>query len=74
MPKIRFITPRYEELFKIEDGEEIRIIYPDGDSITRVCEFMDETHLKVGGYVYHICEFAEKMKLAGNKVEPSKKM
>jgi hypothetical protein len=34
------------------------------------CRYIDEYHLEVGRYLYHICEFAEWMEEAGNTVIP----
>lgn len=71
---IRFITPRYEEKFRIQDGEQIRVTTFDGETLDRTVRFIDETHIEVGASfsntVYHICEFAERMEQNGNKVIP----
>ena len=67
---IRFITPDYEERFKIPDGDQILITSPDGAKTTRTCRYIDDYHLEVGNNLYHICEFAEKMEQAGNTVIP----
>lgn len=68
---IRFITPDYKELFTIKDGDSIKITMGfDGEEVTRKCRFIDEAHLYVGNYSYHIYEFAEKMEKAQNKAEP----
>ena len=42
---IRFITPRYQEKFRIADGEKIRITLSDGEQLDRVCRYIDEYHL-----------------------------
>ncbi len=70
---IRFVSLSYEELFRIPDGDGIRIICPDGTWLDRTCRFVDETHVEIGGgweSVYHIQEFAEKMSRCGNTVIP----
>lgn len=67
---IRFITPNYKEVFRIPDGDKIQITPPDGEKLLRTCRFIDETHLEVGNYLYHICEFAERMEKAGSTVIP----
>ena len=71
---IRFIDPHYQEIFRIPDGEMIRIIKPNGDKLDRVARFIDDYHVEIGGGfgcdLYHICEFAEHMEHAGNKVIP----
>lgn len=63
--KIRFIDSRYNDLFQIEDGESIIINFADGRSEERQCTYLDEYHTKVGNYVFHICEFAERMEQNG---------
>lgn len=67
---IRFITSGYHDLFRLADGDSIRVIMPDGKHEDRVCRFIDETHLECGWNLYHICEFAERMERAGNEVIP----
>ena len=44
---IRFITPYYQEKFKIEDGDMVRIRRYDGTSIDRICRYIDEYHVEV---------------------------
>ncbi len=41
---IRFITPDYKELFRIPDGDKIRINQPDGTHFDRTCRYIDECH------------------------------
>lgn len=71
---IRFITPHYEDLFRLRDGDKIRIECGDGRTLERTCRYIDEYHLEVGAYpreeIYHICQFAELMERAGNRVSP----
>ncbi len=67
---IRFITPSYKELFKIPDGDMIRILDKDGSYIDEPCRYIDDYHLEVGHTLYHICQFAEIMEANGNKVIP----
>ena len=70
---IRFITPHYEEKFRIADGDMIRIRCPDGKQIDQECRYIDECHVEVGkGWdnLFHICQFAEMMKRNGNSVIP----
>lgn len=67
---IRFITPNYEEKFRIPDGDKIRITTSDGEKLDRVCRYIDDYHLEAGRNLYHICEFAERMEQAGNTVIP----
>lgn len=67
---IRFIDPNYKELFRIPDGDKIRITLSDGEQVERTCRYIDEYHLEVGDMAFHICEFAERMKQNGSKVVP----
>lgn len=67
---VRFIDPRYHELFRIPDGGKIQIRHKDGSSTERVCRYIDDYHAEIGGSLYHICEFAEQMEYQGNTVEP----
>jgi len=67
---IRFITPTYEEKFRIADGEKIRITLADGEQFERVCRYIDDYHLEVGGLCYHVGDFAQRMEDNGSKVVP----
>ena len=67
---IRFIDPNYKELFRIPDGDKIRITLSTDEKLDRVCRYIDDYHLEVGDGLYHICEFAERMEQNGNTVIP----
>ena len=70
---IRFITPHYEEKFRIADGDSVRIRCWDGRQLDRECRYIDDCHVEVGkGWdnLYHICQFAEMMERNGNSVIP----
>ena len=67
---IRFIDPNYKELFRIPDGDQIRIIREDGTMDDRTCRYIDADHLEVGKDLSHICQFAEIMERNGNAVIP----
>ncbi len=65
---IRFITPDYEEKFRIEDGDKIRIVRHDGETNERQCRYVDDTHFEMdtfGTGIFHICQFAEKCEETG---------
>lgn len=68
---VRFIDPRYHEVFRVPDGGKIRIRRKDGSSAERVCRYIDDYHAEIGNSLYHICEFAERMEHLGNTVEPA---
>ena len=70
---IRFIDPNYKELFRIPDGDQIRIIREDGTHTDKVCRYIDDYHVEIGGgwdSMFHICQFAEQMERCGNAVIP----
>lgn len=67
---IRFITPDYEERFRLPDGDMVRIIDEDGYTSDRVARYIDDYHVEIGGYLYHICEVAERMEQTGKQVIP----
>lgn len=61
---IRFIDCEYNELFRIADGDSIRITYSNGETVNRPCRYIDDCHFETGyaNNLYHICQFAEIMK------------
>ena len=70
---IRFITPGYKELFRIPDGDTVRICRSDGTHIDRVCRYIDDCHMEIGSgwdSLFHICQFAEQMERCSNTVIP----
>lgn len=70
---IRFINPHYKELFRIPDGDQIRITYADGERRDSVCRYIDDCHVEIGGgwnSLLHICQFAERMERNGGTVIP----
>ena len=66
---IRFINSNYKELFRIPDGDTVRIQI-SGETRDRVARYIDDYHVEVGDNLYHICEFAERVESAGAKVIP----
>lgn len=67
---IRFINSNYDELFRIPDGDKIKIIDSNGEESYKTCRYIDDYHTEVGDRLYHICEFAEINERNGNKIEP----
>lgn len=67
---IRFITPNYKEKFRIQDGDQVRVMRFDGQVFDRVCRYIDDCHVEIGTELYHICQFAELMERNGNSVIP----
>ena len=56
---IRFIDSEYHVLFTIQDGESIVITRFDGEKLILPCTYIDDSHTRIGGFTYHIREFAE---------------
>lgn len=69
--EIRFIDSRYHPLFSIPDGGNIVRTNLNGRQDVLCCEYIDETHAKIGGSaVYHICQFAEFQEQTGAVYAP----
>ena len=68
--EIRFIDSRYNELFRIKDGESITVKFSDGSVSDRKCTYIDDYHTKIGHNVFHICEFAELMERGSSTYRP----
>lgn len=68
---IRFIDSRYNELFRIADGERIRITDAWGHSSERACRYIDGCHTEIGGVLFHICQFAELMERGASSYAPA---
>ena len=68
--EIRFIDSRYNELFRIKDGESITVKFSDGSMSDRKCTYIDDYHTKIGYDIFHICEFAELMERNGSTYRP----
>ena len=68
--EIRFITPNYEELFRIPDGGSIVVTRPEGEEYIYECKYLDEAHFEANGNCWHICQFAEIQERNGATVKP----
>lgn len=66
---IRFIQPDYTELFRLPDGGKIIITTSRGEKQERICRYIDEYHAEIGSCLYHICQFAERMRDSGATYE-----
>lgn len=64
---IRFITPNYQTLFTLSDGDQVRILNAQGGCEDKTVRYVDDYHAEIGMNLYHICEFAERMEQAGSK-------
>lgn len=45
---IRFIDSGYKDLFRINDGDNIIITFPDGEEQIRTCRYIDQYHTEIG--------------------------
>lgn len=68
--EIRFIDSKYNELFRIKDGESITVTLSDGAKTDRKCTYIDAYHTRIGFNTFHICEFAELMERGGSTYRP----
>lgn len=69
--RIRFITPEYQEKFRIKDGEKIQIKFNDRNNIfIAPCKYLDDYHVQVGQQVFHICQYAEILARDGGEIQP----
>jgi len=55
---IRFITPDYKELFRIQDGGSIVLTFASGSEYVGECKYLDQTHFELKGTCWHICQYA----------------
>ena len=67
---IRFITPAYEEVFRIPDGDCVKVIRADESKYNMMVRYVDGTHFQMGGTIYHICQYAEHAREKGFRVIP----
>ena len=67
---IRFIDCENHELFRIRDGGCIIVAFSKDSERSCVCRYIDETHMLLDAYPYHIRLFAESMKKRGITYRP----
>ena len=67
---VRFIDPRYNELFRVPDGSMVQLKFLNGRQYSEKVEYLDDYHMRIGSAVQHICEFAERMARSHATVEP----
>lgn len=66
----RFMTTKYEELFRVPDGGKVKIASADGTSKVYFVHYIDEYHVELSGTPYHICELAELLKKNNKTISP----
>ena len=67
---IRFITPNDQELFRLDDGDSIRILLQNHYYVDKPCRYVYNEHVEVGCQLYHLAEFADQMADLSRKVIP----
>lgn len=67
---IRFLNAEGTELFRIFDGETIRLTSGDGTNQISVCTYVDQEHIEVDGVRWHILAFARRMQEIGISYTP----
>lgn len=67
---VRFITPHYEEKFRVSDGDMVRIITKVGTYFDIMVRYVDDCHAIIDRSFYHICEYAELLEHNAWKVIP----
>ncbi len=70
---IKFMDQNYNEFFRLRDGAEIRVIFPDGEVQERTCRYIDSTHFECGTgafSIFHTMQFAEWMAESNAVFEP----
>lgn len=56
---ICFCDTAYKEIFRLEDGDRIRIVQSDYSKYDRTCRYIDDYHFESTNRVFHIHEFAD---------------
>lgn len=66
---IRIIDSNYNEKFRIDDGEKMRLVTAGGEFRDMRVRYIDDYHMETyaewGNNLYHICEFAERFEERG---------
>ena len=58
------------QVLENELGGKIEITLKDGQKRIETCRFIDEYHTEIGKWLYHICEFAERLEQNGDSIKP----
>lgn len=48
---VRFIDPRYNELFRVPDGSMVQLKFPNGHQYSEKVEYLDNYHMRIGSAV-----------------------
>ena len=69
--EIRFIDINHNELFRVPDGGQIIITYPNGAKQRATCKYISEQYMGIDGRCYHNLRWAELMKESGRTYAPA---
>ena len=68
---ICFVDPQGKTLFRIPDGDSIRVLRPDGTQHDHICQYIDDHRAEIGsGHLYGIVQFAQQMEQTGSTFVP----
>ena len=67
---VRFVDSGYRELFRVPDGEPVRIVYAGGQIGEYVVRYVDDYHVELNGDCFHIHELAGILERGGSRAEP----
>lgn len=63
---ICFVDPQGKSLFRIPDGDSIRVLRPDGTQHDHICRYIDDHRAEIGsGHLYGMVQFAQQMEQTG---------
>lgn len=68
--RIKFVDADYREIFSIKDGGKIKMVFPDGLTVTHICRYVDDLHIQVGINIFDKFEFARACKEDGATIVP----
>lgn len=68
---ICFVDPQGKTLFRIPDGDSIRVLRPDGTQHDHICRYIDDHRAEIGsGHLYGMVQFAQQMEQTGSTFVP----
>ena len=68
--RIKFVDADYREIFSIRDGGKIKMVFPNGLTVTHICRYVDDLHIQVGINVFDKFAFARACKEDGATIVP----
>lgn len=67
---IRFTDVEGQLLFLIPDGGKLQLLHGTGESMVRVCKYLDDGHFRINNKIWQTQEFAEEMEKRGISYYP----